>query len=477
MSFYFMKSAIDEVQPVVTPLHGDRTVNVAIVGGGFSGLWTAYHLLKTDPDLKIAIIERGICGSGASGRNGGMVGDWRFRALSLVSALGAKEAIRLIGEVDKGILAIEAFCEKHCPEAHFTPASWAWAALNKQQVGVWGRINQMLIDLGVGAWQVLDTEDTARVTGSKQHIAAAYRDTAEIKTGQVQPAALALGLRRFLVGEGVDVFEKTQMKSVSGGTPAQVRTASGTVKADAVVLAMNAWAHELPRFRRSVLPIQTDVILTKPIPDRLKAVGLYKRPLAISTPKMQVAFYSNTHDNRFFYQRGGTAFPFAGRVGDRLTGSPSPIADDIRDEMVHVYPEFRDAALEDSWYGVIARTESGLPAFGEMENEPNVFYGHGYGGAGLGPTYVGGQILRSLALGLEDEWSSSPIVAGISNFLPREPIRYLAGRVIQHAAIRKDRLQTQDKQIDRITNSLCSLLPSGVVPMVGTAENSEKKSD
>lgn len=464
MQPFFLQQAFKQIESKPVRLERDDKVDICVVGGGFSGLWTAYYLKKTDPSLDIAILERSLCGSGASGRNGGMVGDWRIRSAALLNSFGPQEAGRLVRESETAVRTTEDFCNRHCPEAQFRRAGWAWVAWNKDQIGIWKPAIEAVKKMGIEGWRDLDRIETEELTGSRRTIAAAYRDPNEIITGMVQPAAMVLGLRRYLIGEGVRIYENTPMRSVRGGGQPRVETPLATMKADAVVLALNAWAHEISEFRRSVLPVATDVILTEPMPEKLAQVGLDNRIVAMTNARTRANYYSNTFDHRFYFARGGRSFPFAGRVGDRFNGA-SPIAQELKNEMIQTYPQFRGVKLADNWVGAVARTGNGLPAYGEFPGKPGVFYGHGYGGAGLGPSLIGAQILRSLALRRKDEWSTSPLVQRGTDFMPVEPLRYLAGSLIKRAADRKDRLQDEGKQIDALTRKLVGLLSSGMSPM------------
>ena len=180
------------------PLAGDARADVCIVGGGFTGLWTALRLKQLEPAIDVAIVEGDICGGGASGRNGGFVMTWMPKALTLLKICGAQEGVRLLRASEDGVRAIGAFCIEHGIEADFRHDGWMWTASNEAQLGAWSETVEALDKLGVHALEELPADarrarpQVARRTGSEAHIAGVF----ERGVAAVQPALLARGLRR-----------------------------------------------------------------------------------------------------------------------------------------------------------------------------------------------------------------------------------------------------------------------------------------
>ncbi len=230
------------------------------------------------------------------------------------------------------------------------------------------------------------------------------------------------------------------------------------------MLALNAWAHELPVFRRSILPIASDVVMTRPVPDRLHAVGL-DTGIAISDSRMLVNYYRSTPDGRLCFGKGGGAIPFAGRLGRRFDDA-SPRREAIAREIGRFYPTLADAGIAAAWRGPATRTATGLPHFGRMPGAAAIVYGHGYTGNGVGPSHVGGQFLASLALGARDEWSQSPMVERRpARFLPPEPVRYAGGQLVRAAVGRKEAAEDAGREPGRLDTALAGLAPSGLAPV------------
>ena len=440
------------------PLDGDTRADVCIVGGGFTGLWTALRLKELEPALDVAIVEGDICGGGASGRNGGFVMTWMSKALTLLKICGAQEGVRLLRASEDGVVAIGAFCVEHGIEADFRHDGWMWTASNEAQLGAWSETVEALDKLGVHALEELPADEVARRTGSESHIAGVY----ERGVATVQPARLARGLRRVALERGVRIYEQTRMTElVRAATPA-VKTARGTISADAVVLALNAWAHELPEFRRTVMPIAVDAIMTEAVPERLAEIGLVDG-LAISDSRMMVDYYRTTTDGRISIGKGGGAIPFAGRLGGRYDTASQRTAE-VHERLLRYYPSLADVPLAATWRGPATRTATGLPFFGRLPGCPQIVYGHGYTGNGVGPSYTGGRILASLALGRQDEWSTNGLAGGPQGGFPPEPFRYIGGNLIRGAIARKDAAEDAARPPGALDDFLVGLAPAGLAP-------------
>jgi glycine/D-amino acid oxidase-like deaminating enzyme len=180
---------------------------------------------------------------------------------------------------------------------------------------------------------------------------------------------------------------------------------------------------------------------------------------------MLVNYYRSTPDGRLCFGKAGGAIPFAGRLGRRFDDA-SPRAAAIARELARFYPGLADAGIAAAWRGPATRTATGLPHFGRMPGCAAVFYGHGYTGNGVGPAHVGGKFLASLALGVRDEWSESPMVERRpARFLPPEPVRSLGGRLVRAAVVRKEAAEDAGREPGRWDTALAGLAPAGLAPV------------
>src|SRR4029434_6096930 len=137
---------LQEVQgdaPDQPPLECKARANIAILGGGFVGLWTALRIKEHDPACNVAVLEQEICGGGASGRNGGFVLSWWPKLASLTKLFGPKEAIRVCRSSEQAITHIQEFCSRHNIDADFRHGGWLWTATSDSQLGAWESVVQI----------------------------------------------------------------------------------------------------------------------------------------------------------------------------------------------------------------------------------------------------------------------------------------------------------------------------------------------
>lgn len=441
------------------PLRGSIRADVCIVGGGYTGLWTALALKERQPSLDVALLEAGTCGEGASGRNGGFVLPWWPKFPAMAKLWGAQEALTLCRASADAVTRIGKFCAEHGIDAGFRADGHLWAATNETQMGAWRPAMDALARWGAEPFVELGPEEAASRSGSPVHLGGALDPAAAV----VQPARLARGLRRVALERGVRIHESSAMTELAEGTRLRIRTFGGEVDAERVVLAMNAWAVRFPEVRRRMVVVGSDMVSTDPIPGRLAEIG-WVDGLAISDSRLLVHYYRTTEDGRIAFGKGGGELALAGTLGARFEGG-SPRRAEVEAAFRATYPDLADVAVPLSWTGPVDRSRTGLPFFGPLRGRPNVVVGAGYSGNGVGPSFLGGQILASLALDADDEWSSGPLVGLPPGRFPPEPFRHLGGRVVRSAIARKERAEDASRPVGRITRRLVRLAPAGLVPV------------
>jgi glycine/D-amino acid oxidase-like deaminating enzyme len=275
---------------------------------------------------------------------------------------------------------------------------------------------------------------------------------------------LARGMRRVAVEKGVRIFERSPMRRlVRGPGGPVVESARGRMAADRVVLAMNAWAIRFAEIRRRILVIGSDVVATEPVPGRLREIG-WTDGMSISDSRLLVHYYRTTDDGRIAFGKGGGVLAFSSWVGKRFEGA-SPRPDVTEAAFRRLYPSLADVRVVRTWTGPIDRSRSGLPFFGSLGRHPDVVFGVGYSGNGVGPSALGGRILASLALGLDDRWAACPLVARPSKGFPPEPIRLIGGSMVRSAIVRAERAEDEDRRPNPVDARLIRLAPAGLVPM------------
>ena len=404
----------DEPAP---PLEDELEVDVAIVGGGYTGLWTALALKERDASLRVAVLEAREVGLGPSGRNGGFLHGYWSSLPTLRTVFGDDDALRVARAADGAIPAVRALGA----DVWLREAGMLKIAATAAEDEPVARAAAVARELGVGdeAVALSPEEVRARIASPRFRAGVLYRDGAT-----VQPARLALALRRAARSAGVTVFERTPVSRIWDGA---LETPAGLVRATEIVLALNAWSTGWPLGGRQT-NFASAVVLTEPVPDLLAEIG-WTGGEAVVDARMFLHYFRTTPDGRVLMGSGSGSLGFDGRVG---TGLLDDIAAQARAHagLRTLLPALADAQIAARWSGPIDVSADRLPRFGTVPGT-RVHYGAGYSGNGVGPSWLGGQILASLALRLEDEWTSLPLVGPRGRRLPPEPLRYLGGRVIR----------------------------------------------
>ena len=439
-------------------LSGARRADVCIVGGGFTGLWTALELKRVEPSLDVVVVEADVCGTGASGRNGGFAMTFWHHFVGLERVCGAAEAMRLARASDAAVAGIGGFCDEHGIQAHYRRAGWFWTATNQAQVGAWEGTIAAIERQGAKPFQRMDPGEVAARTGSPRHLAGVF----EPGSATVQPALLVRGLLRVAQTRGVQVFERSPVVAIERAGPLTVRTDRGLLTADRVVLAMGAWASQLRELRRAFVIVSSDMVITDQVADLVRQKDLHDG-LSISDSRLMVHYYRTTDDGRVAFGRGGGRLAYGTRIPASFSG-PSPIADEVTGSLRATYPWLESTPIAASWTGPIDRTEDGLPFFCTL-GRPDLVCGAGFSGNGVGPSALGGRILASMTLGLDDEWAHCGLVRSPPSGLPPEPLRYFGGRVVRGAVARKERAEDGGRRPARIDRALAGLAPAGLVPL------------
>ncbi len=441
-------------RPATQPLADDADCDVAIVGGGYCGLWTALRLKEQEPGLRVTILEADICGGGASGRNGGQVHSWFAEIDLLEKVAGAEQALMLAQATADAIEELAALQTSGTIDMDLRLDGWMWTASSRAQEGAWSNAVAGCAARGLTPLAPIDAADIRRRTGS----GASYTGVVENRAGTVHPAKLALGLRSLALSRGVVIHEKTPVSRIEAGERPALVTPSGRLRAGRVVIATNAWASSLPELRRYLYIVDSQIIATAPVAALLDRIG-WTGGESICDAQAHVLYYQRTPAGRVIFGRGSGHVAFGGAFGDAFNRVPGRTQDNVR-ELHRVYPQLKDTAVECDWTGPIDCMAEHLPAFGRLRGQPNIFFGVGFNGTGIAQTPVGGRILASLVLGKSDKWSTCGLV-GLERRtpLPPEPIRYLGARIVRHAIRIRNDAEIENRRPNALVRYLSSLTP------------------
>ncbi|HEY6053093.1 MAG TPA: FAD-binding oxidoreductase [Gaiellaceae bacterium] len=437
-------------------LDGQTRADVCIVGGGYVGLWTAIWLKEWDPGCDVVVLERDVCGGGASGRNGGFALSWWAKFPSLAKVVGVEDALSLCRQSAEGIGELERFCVEHGIDAHFVRGGWLWTARTPSQLDAWEDTVSASERVGGGAFVRLAPEEVAARTGSPSHLAGVL----EPSGATVQPAALVRGLRQVALDRGVRIYEGTRMRSFRREPPVRVETGRGAVDAETLVLATNAWAAGLRELHLKLLVISSDIVATAPIPERLAEIG-WTGGESITDSQLMVDYYRTTRDGRIAFGKGGWGIALGGWV-PRSFDRSARRARGVTADLHHAYPMLRDVPIEHDWSGPIDRTSDGLPLLGELGGRRRILYGVGWAGNGVAPSLLGGKVLAAHVLGRDDDYGRFPLWNREPRRLPPDPVRYLGAHVVREAVRRKERAEQEGRTPRRLHETLAKLVPAGL---------------
>jgi glycine/D-amino acid oxidase-like deaminating enzyme len=431
------------------PLRGDVTADVLVIGGGYCGMWSAYFLKEREPDLDVVLLEQDICGGGPSGRNGGFVNAFYDDAATLEDRFGA-EGRRAVELAARSIDEIGAWCERHRVDAGYERAgNLGISTAPAQDLEVESTLEEAE-RLGLGdVYRWLDIGEVRERFDSP--VARSGIDVTH--AALVQPARLARGLRRILLEGGVRIYEDTPVSRFRTGSPVLAETPNGTMRAGRAIVGLNAWAASWRRLRRRLMVRGTYIVLSAPAPELIERLR-WTGGEGVYDMRTSLHYLRTTPDGRIAF--GGTRFLVASRrIGPRYRYDERSVAG-LVDDFRRWFPTFGDVPLESAWGGPVDVSPWHLPFFGTLPGG-TTHYGAGFTGNGVGPSHLGGVILSGLALGIEAEATTLPIVHADPKPFPREPLFTIGERIVSHAILRKDSLEERGRRADPITDALAHL--------------------
>jgi glycine/D-amino acid oxidase-like deaminating enzyme len=453
----WLLEALEDDRPL-PELDGSARADVAIIGGGYVGLWTALALREEDPGCDVAVLEQDVCGGGASGRNGGFALSWWPKIATLLEICGEEDGIRIARASEHAVDDLGQFCERNAIDASFRRGGYLWTATTRAQIGAWDETLDLCQRLGVRPFKPVSSEELAQRTGSPVHLAGILEPVA----ATVHPARLVRGLRRVALERGVRIYERTKVDSFERCGAPLVRTARASLTADRLVVATNAWSAGIRELHRRVAVISSDIVATAPIPDRLGRIG-WTGGECISDSQLQIDYYRTTDDGRIVFGKGGWAIALAGRVTATFDHDPRR-AEIVAAEFRRVYPMLWDVPIEYDWAGPIDRTPKGIPIIGHLGDRPRIVYAVGWSGNGVAPSLLGGHVLAALALGREPPRGLGALVDVGGGAFPPDPIRFLGAHVVRAAVARKEQAEALHRKPSCVATALARLAPPGIIP-------------
>ena len=388
---------------------------------------------EREPSARVVVLEAATCGAGPSGRNGGFVHGYWASLAELVSLLGRDEALELARAGERIVPAVRALED----DVWLVEGGMLMVSAAPAQDAAVEHAVAAAADAGVPEQVVpLDGDQLAsRIRSPVFRRGVFFPDGAT-----VQPARLVRALRGRVLAAGVELHEHSPA-SFRGG---EVETARGRVRAPEVVVAINAAATGWRPVARHVTNFGSYVVLTERVPELLAEIG-WTGGEAIVDGRMFLHYFRTTADGRVLMGSGSGPIGFRGKLDGRFTGDDATAAR-AEHGLRRLLPGLADARIERAWGGPIDVSADHLPFFGTVPGTQRVHYGLGYSGHGVGPSWLGGQILASLALGREDEWTALPLATRRIASLPPEPLKRLGGGVVRKAIMAVERAEEEGRR-------------------------------
>ena len=436
-------------------LPGDTSVDVAVVGAGFTGLWTAYYLLADDPSLRVRVLEAETAGFGASGRNGGWCSALFPASMSKMAALPGSSRARASNlhramrrTVDEVLAAVDR--EGIDAQAHKggtvtlarSPSQLRRARNDVAAARRWGR--------GEDDVRLLDAVEASSRLDATHTLGGTYTPDC----AAVHPARLARGLARAVERHGGVIHERTRVRAVE---PGRVVTEHGVVSADVVVRATEGYTASLAGMRRDVVPVYSLIVATEPLPaSTWEQIGLRERE-TFTDYRNLIVYGQRTADGRLVFGGRGAPYHFGSSIRAGYDREPRVFAM-LRQTLVEMFPVLAGARFTHSWGGTLGIPRDWVASVG-LDRGTGIGWAGGYVGDGVGTTNLAGRTLRDLILERDTELTALPWVGHRSRRWEPEPLRWLGVNTGLRAMAFAD---TEERLTGRP-----SLVARAVSPLVG----------
>ena len=417
-------------RPARAPLEEDVSSDFAIVGGGFTGLWSAIRLAEAVPSARIVVLEAREVGFGASGRNGGFAMTMVGRNLhDLVRKVGPGAARRVHLEMVAALGEIERFCADEAIDCQLSHPGILTVSNGPEQ--------DLRIEQDLRAARLSGLDDFRGVSGPEcSEMVRAHG----VRWGHFEehgllldPAALARGLRDAAERRGVNIYENTPVTRLhSHSHRVRLATPRAQVESRQVLVATNAYARVVPQLRRYLFTVCAYITLTAPLSrQQWERVG-WERGMGIEDKRIMPHFHRPTADGRILW--GGRDAPLLAGPPDPARDSDPRIFQRLEETFRETFPQLSDVRLEYGWGGPVGGTVACIPHAGWLERG-RVLYALGYSGHGVGPSALMGKVVRDLLLGRHTALTGLPLVTRRLTPLPPPPLQAkvleLSQRVLQ----------------------------------------------
>jgi glycine/D-amino acid oxidase-like deaminating enzyme len=406
------------------PVKGDLKVDVAIIGGGFTGLSTAYHLRRDNPGMKVAVLEAEVVGYGASGRNGGFSMTLFGLEPAVTKALfGQQRTVEAHRYMERAVDYVDALVKEHKIQSDYEFPGFLRAATTPGYVKRIQHDLEILTSMGITGIEWIDAEKIRAEVDSPLFLGGWW----EPRCGLLDPAKQARELKRIAIQSGAEVYEETPVTDIKREGKFTLKTPSGAVTAEKVVFATNAYSHLIPGLRSKQVPAFTHMVVTEPLTEKqLKTIG-WKNRQGIEDARNLVHYFRLTIDNRIAMGGSDVSISY-GRDMERDL-NPRTFADLERD-VVRLFPSLKGIQFTHRWGGPVSVPMDMAPAIGFL-GDARAVYSLGCVGHGVSMTHLNGWTIADLLLERKSDLTDIWFVNRRMIPWPPEPLRLVASQAIR----------------------------------------------
>jgi glycine/D-amino acid oxidase-like deaminating enzyme len=406
------------------PVEGDIKVDVAIIGGGFTGLSTAYNLCKASPGMQVAVLEAEVIGYGASGRNGGFsMTLFGLEPTVTKTLFGQQRTVEAHRYMERAVDYVDALVREHNIQSDYWFPGFLRAATTPGYVKRIQHDLEILASMGITGIEWIDAERIRAEVDSPLFLGGWW----EPRCGLLDPAKQVRELKRIAQEAGAQVYEGSPVEEIQRGARFMLKTPSGRVQAEKIVFATNAYSHLIPELRRKQVPAFTHMVVTEPLAAEQLATLGWKNRQGIEDARNLVHYFRLTIDNRI--AMGGSDISIAyGRDMERDI-TPRVFADLERD-VVRLFPALKGIRFTHRWGGPVSVPVDMAPAIGYLGDQRAV-YSLGCVGHGVSMTHLNGCTLADLILERQTDLTSVWFVNRRMIPWPPEPLRWAVSHVIR----------------------------------------------
>ena len=404
-------------------VEGDILVDVAIIGGGYTGLATAYFLCKAEPTMKVAVLEGEVVGYGASGRNGGFAMTL-FGLEPAVTAMlfGKQRTVEAHHYCERSVDLVRDLIREHNIQSDFEFTGFLRLATTPGYVKRIQHDLELLTSMGVTGIEWVDLEK-ARAEVNSPLVLGAW---SEARCGILNPAKQVRELKRVAQEAGAIVYEQSPVMEIRRGAKFALKTSQGTVSADKIVLATNAYSHLIPEIWNKQVPAFTHMVITEPLTEEQMASIGWKNRQGLEDARNLVHYLRLTVDNRLAIGGSDVTIAFGRDMEHDLN---EKTFQQLEKDAITLFPGLKDVKFVYRWGGPVSVTMDMAPAIG-MVGDQRAWYSLGCVGHGVAPTHLNGQTLADLLLERQTDLTSVWFVNRKPVPWPPEPLRWVASQAL-----------------------------------------------